>query len=292
MGYEVLMLEKPNEPPFPPVSTPRLFITTPYPAYALSKLYKSLTEMVELNDRCNTFIVPSDQLWNYCLFGHAQEFYLLSFVKSCKRKISYATSFGTDLYDGDEKARRRMDFYLRRFQAISVREQSGKAILKHTFGREAAVVLDPVFLCNTKEYYRLIENSNANISGAYIFCYILWPDEMKKEFLKTLSKLLNIKIICIGNALDKNKYIDWDIDFVNEANVEDWLFYIKNASIVVADSFHATCFSVIFNKQFIALSSQKHTRISSLLNILGLEEHYFCKNVSANISNEVSKLVN
>lgn len=53
---------------------------------------------------------------------------------------------------------------------------------------------------------------------------------------------------------------------------DEFLSYIKYADIVLTDSFHGTCFSIIYNKNFIdILPSVTGTRISSILKLFGLE---------------------
>ncbi len=56
--------------------------------------------------------------------------------------------------------------------------------------------------------------------------------------------------------------------------MEDWLKYIKNAELVVTDSFHKTCFSIIFEKQFICIGNalRGHSRFSTLLDVSGLSD--------------------
>lgn len=290
LGYEVLMVEKPNTPPYPPVSEPKLFIHNPYPSYALSPLYASLSDMRELNSRCNTFLVPSDMLWNDKLFGHSQEFYLLAFVQAAKRKISYATSFGWDYYTGNDDAKNRMKFYLNRFSAVSVRETAGVDICRD-WNINATAVLDPVFLCQHSVFQDLINRSTLQLTENYLFAYIFWPDAKKKMALKELSKRLHSKIVCVADALDQNKYQGWDWD-IKILKIEDWLTYIKNAPMIVADSFHAVCFSIIFEKQFIFVTDDKRdSRVRSLLHKLNIEERIILLNEKTNIPERVLKLL-
>ena len=43
------------------------------------------------------------------------------------------------------------------------------------------------------------------------------------------------------------------LEFRKGYTVEQWINYIANAELVVTDSFHAVCFSIIFNKPFVYL---------------------------------------
>ena len=50
---------------------------------------------------------------------------------------------------------------------------------------------------------------------------------------------------------------------------------IKDAEIIVTDSFHATAFSIIFNKEFYNIRrSSRNIRIENLYNIFDMERRY------------------
>lgn len=281
-GYSVLMLEKPNTQPCPPNILPRLFCRNPYPAYALSPIYDSLSDMLELNGRCDTFITGSDQLWNPRLFGHSMEFYSQAFVGAGKKKISYATSFGEPLFDAPMEYKSRMSFLLNRFQHHSVREDFGVSLMKDCFGIEAESVLDPVFLCSIRHYERMAgESEYSSIKEPYIFCYIINPDRETFKLLKKISEYKNCRLICAADALKfTTAYKGEKIEWVSGLKAEDWLCLIKNSTFVVADSFHATCFSIIFEKKFVVLTNcstmqHVHERMRSLLDCLSISDRIY-----------------
>ena len=55
--------------------------------------------------------------------------------------------------------------------------------------------------------------------------------------------------------------------------IEEWLYAIASAKVVITDSFHATVFSMLFGKPFYVYISEpsKVFRISNLLDILGIK---------------------
>ena len=65
---------------------------------------------------------------------------------------------------------------------------------------------------------------------------------------------------------------------ISEASVGQFLYLIKNAEYVFTDSFHATVFSLIFEKQFFVFERAGHKgmgeRINSLLSLFDLEERF------------------
>ena len=57
-------------------------------------------------------------------------------------------------------------------------------------------------------------------------------------------------------------------------SVEQWLRAFSDASFIVTDSFHGCVFSILFNKQFVAVGNIERglSRFSSLLNSFSISE--------------------
>lgn len=292
-GYKVLMVEKTDTEPFRPLTSPQLFRNNPYPEGSLSKLYSSLLEAKELNEICDTFIVGSDQLWNYKLFGHGMESYTLAYVYEEKKKISYATSFGADVFECPADYKKRFEFLLSRFDYVSVREESGVDICDE-MGIEATRVLDPVFLCDRRIYNDMASKSLVSPTEPYIFAYILYPSAEKEVLLQKIADEKHMKIICVGDALFKQRYSSWNIEKIDNCLVEDWLNLIKNSQFVIADSFHAYCFSIIYEKQIISCAGTNYTagRMKSLSSFLGVNNVYLAGELVNHTYSEIQKLTN
>lgn len=274
-GYRVLMIEKTNTEPFKPLSTPQLFIQNPYGENDISKLYNSLEDMRELNDICSLFIVGSDQLWSYSYFGHGLGTFGLSFVSSSKRKISYATSFGKNRLDAPYSHINWLKSLLLRFDSVSVREKSGVLLCK-SLGITATHVADPVFLLDIKIYEELMNRSCYDTINNYVFCYILHPNKINADLITRVSEYLSKGVICVGDALHPELYDDWNIEKFDNCMIEDWLKLIRNSSLVITDSFHALCFSIMFGKQVVLCGEDKDSleRAYSLYNMIGNNNIY------------------
>ena len=271
MGYDVLMVEKPNEPPFKPLQEPTLFRENPYPRYALSPLFDTLYDMKSLAERCDTFITGSDMLWNYNNFGHGMPFYAQSFVPLHKNKISYATSFGDNIDTAPAEHNNLMSILLHRFDHLSTRESEGIEIAKDRFGLDMINVLDPTLVCDKVHFEKLIQRSAISHKSKYVFSYILGPTPEKLAFIKAIAKKLNADCICIANAYETTEYGTYDgFNLLSDVKIEDWLSLIASSEYVVADSFHAYAFSLIFNKQVVPLyDHDAHAwRVNSLCSTL------------------------
>ena len=274
-GFSVIMLEGSEKNIYEEEKLkPRLFRENPYLQDSLKK--NNIAYMNEFNEICDTFVVGSDQLWRYIFFRKSIEVNLLSFVCSHKRKISYGVSFGEKDFKAPDEHITKMRYFLSRFQKISVREKSGVDICREIFGVPAECVLDPVFLCDKQHYENIIQRSNVTINDEFVFVYIVHHTPEKRECVNKIISQLGKKAILVRN-LHKDIYDGYHVLFEPDCKIEEWLYYIKNCDRVITDSFHAYCFSIIFNKQIITLFQtvdgvDSAERVFSLNNILGIKE--------------------
>lgn len=248
---------------------------------AISESVKK-NELEKLSDLCDSFIIGSDQVWTKDAIKYFGYMFFLNFVADNKRKIAYAPSFGTAQFtvspDDEEKVR----YYLHRFDHVSIREDSGKKLLKNKFDIEAYQALDPVFLLTQEEYHRIADESQAPIGKdeKYILAYILDPDDDKEIALQNIAKALglNVKIILDGRKgtfeRNKAKFKIFDKEILPDIDAADWVKYFQNADYVFTDSHHGLAMSIIFNKELICYANYKrgYTRFVSLLSRVGMLE--------------------
>ena len=294
-GLSVLMIDKPlirNEDPEQKRNHSRRFAEE---HYNISRKYK-LGELKKLNNNVDTFIMGCDQVWNRGIsknFGYA---YYFSFVDDSKKMISYASSFGHAVDFAGEGDRKNISEYLKRFDAISVREADGVRLCKESYGADATQVLDPVFVVDKEEFVKLTEKSVANNRAdkdeKYICTYILDPTPEKKEALKWVSEKLGYKLINLLDGLPwtvkKNTEKMQDMgEIPADVQVEDWLYYIKNCEFLVTDSCHGISFGIIFEKPFIGIGNKRRgmSRFNSLLGLFNLK-HRFVTDPKEIIDNE------
>lgn len=235
--------------------------------YVLSSTYFPTCDYEMLNSCCDTFLVGSDQNWNYkyAKYYEYYNYFLLDFVSDEKKKVSYATSFGNA--DAAVAAETGAKLY-QRFQAISVREEFGVDLCRNLYGVDAKWVLDPVFLLDRKDYDVLLADTPIMEKEAYIAVYLLNPTPEKRALcLEIQQKLGGIKLI---NMMDANlramdyylRILEYD-NIKTELTVEEWLSYMRNACYVITDSYHGTCFSVIFEKNFVTVKNRESARFET-----------------------------
>ena len=222
-----------------------------------------------LNEQFDIFVAGSDQVWRMKRTRDKVKHYFFDFVEDDKLKISYAASFGVDFWEGKEPLTSEVKKLIKRFDNISVREESGIDICRETFDVDGVVnVLDPTLMLEKEEYEKIIEKSNIdkNIKDNYVATMLLDETEFLTEEIKNLACSLEISI---------NEIKGKTITFYNK--VGEWLNYIKNANLVITDSFHCVVFSIIFNKEFIVLANPERgiARLENILKKVGLEDRLF-----------------
>ena len=273
LGYSVLLFERPMDAPWHGAGEFQLFRKNPVPPGDLAEPFPSKRDMRALNERCEIFVVGSDQMWphnNNITFG---EICYLDFIHRNKTIITYATSYGTDRWDGDELHRAENAYYLDRFDAVSVREKSGVELSEKLFGIKAEWVIDPVFLCDRSVFSALADRS-AFGSGKYIGAYILDVTPEKEEALRYLSGKLGLPLEIITDA--KTPQFDrWELPVNRDVYAEDWLKMFRDCEFVVTDSFHGMCLAVVFQKPFVAFINENRgaTRFTEYGQLLGLTDY-------------------
>ena len=248
-----------------------------YPRCNVMNYRKHDYDWILMNQHCDIFIVGSDVVWNYNVFGRdAGSFFFLDFVKDSKKKIAYAASFGAG-YEVPEEDHARNKYYMKKFDAVSVRENDAVEICKNKFGISADIVIDPVFLCDKEKYYRIADEITEE-KQKYMMAYILGVDIAKKNILVAISKQLGcgIRYFANPNIGGKKKAEGiMQLPMAENETVEYWLHSMKECSYYVGDSFHGLCFALIFHREFICIvgrNIQGLTRFQTLLEICGLED--------------------
>ncbi|MCQ2795368.1 MAG: polysaccharide pyruvyl transferase family protein [Bacilli bacterium] len=252
-GYDVYMIPEAYgiEPRYKlrPTSTSMKFASSYYKTIP-QPLYKDLHL---LNDMFDVFFVGGDQLWNN-LISFVKNDYYLSFVHDDKLKLSFATSFGNKKHNPSAEFLKEKGDLLKRFNAVSVREDYAEEIAKIKYGVDSTSILDAVFLLKKSQYVELAKKSNINLPNKFLFAFILNPSIEKRQQIEFIAKKLNLEIIlCSDLAIayhDEFKKVFSGMNAFTNFSIEDFLKCYEKCSYIVTDSFHGTCFAYIFRKPF------------------------------------------
>lgn len=246
--------------------------------FKLSLPYYGYEELKKGMIHYDGIILGSDQVWNPMNLGN--NYYTLNFVPDNLPKITYAASFGVSKIPSYQIKKTKK--YLKRIQFISVREQAGKKIIKELINRDVPVVLDPTLMLTIDEWHNIYDQKRL-IKEKYILCYFLGNNSVHRDWANKIKEKTGFKIVILPHMdqIIKQDFNFGDIQYF-EAGPKEFLNLIENAEMVCTDSFHGTVFSILNQKKFLVfnryMSTKKestNSRISSLLNLLKLEDRLY-----------------
>lgn len=273
LGYSVMMIRPPHsDATLPSMDTVPMRFARKH--YVISRLYAH-RDMHLLNYACKGFVSGSDQLWNPYLEQYAGKECFLSFANKNSLRISYASSFG-NVSSFPEQFIAKYKPELRKFDAVSVREDYAVELSKNYFDVDAQFVCDPVFLCKKSDYEELAKQSSCNFPKKFTLNFILDPNEKKSDAIKYVSDKLGLDFACftdLQNTEQKKEAFKLPGVYANHA-IEDLVKAYSMCNFVITDSFHGTCFAIIFNKPFISIANYERgaRRFESLLRWTGLSD--------------------
>ena len=231
--------------------------------------YKNITELNEASLNCDCLITGSDQLWNSSYqCGNDPAFYLN--FDTLSKKIAYAVSVGKS---NIEKSNLEIiQKNVKNFDWISVREGTTVSQLKSLFlDTKIDYVCDPVLLNDSKRY-DLIKNKRI-IAEDYVLVYMAQIPNTEKmnEIIKKVKETFDFKVVLIGSYRNR---CDSDIH-MRDVDPGDFLSLIYYASYIISNSFHATMFSLMYEKEFLSILPDKNgARIKEILDKVGLASNY------------------
>lgn len=232
--------------------------------------------IAEISNDFDAFIVGSDQVWNPVWYDAS---YMLDFVGSDAKKISYAASMGVSSIDKEQKCV--YQAHLRDFHAISVREQAAAEALVPIVNREVNVSVDPTLLLSVDDWNEIA--SERKVKEKYVFLYLLGEDAKARKLAEKFAKVKDLKLVMIPDLLGTYRKKDRCIqgERILDATPCDFISLIKYAEYVLTDSFHASVFSLLYHKDFFAFqregSVKMGSRIRDLTQLFGCLER-FCAN--------------
>ena len=237
-----------------------------------SELYRTEGDVIAHAKDYECIICGSDQIWNLSQDDApaANPIFFLNFPKS-QRRISYAASFGKWV----KEAPNHEDIFLpwlKKFDAVSVREKSGVDYLK-SVGVDCEICLDPTVLLDKDDYDSIC--AERQIEEKYILMFGWSTNQNLVDAAKQVSRELNLPVY---NIVPPPRAMFKGIPRKLDVGPREFLSMVKHAEFVVTNSFHGTAFSTTYEKPYVSIVSGKpDTRMASLLNQLGLSDHLVTK---------------
>lgn len=234
-----------------------------------SKKVYDIKNIKETNNIYDIFIVGSDQVWR----GYSDVF-SLSFVKN--NRIAYSVSTGGVVYDEATGNKYRKE--LSKYQDISVREHESIEMITQVSGKEVTCTVDPTLLLSKDDWDELVKDRL--VTEDYVFCYFLGVDIRLRKLAELYAKENHLKIVCLPNMQGKYEKADLNFGDYRLYNISpaDFISLIKYSSSVFTDSYHATVFSLLYDKLFFvfyrANSLSMSSRIRTLVELFECQNNY------------------
>lgn len=246
-----------------------------------SEIYKDIYALRSNPPKADIYIAGSDQIWSYPLSYEESKAYFLDFGSDIIKRISYAASFSLPEYP--EKLKPVLRDLLKRFDAISVREDTGVRICE-SVGIKAELVVDPTLLLGQNDYKMLIrQNQQKENDSNYIYVYHLNIEDKEEIHWDELKKLalnnnLSFRVTTSSGQLVGKELLD-GVNY-EYSTIPQWLSNISNAKFMVTTSFHGVVFCLIFHINFIwfpltGKRSKGNSRVIDLLKSINLSSHIF-----------------
>lgn len=243
--------------------------------FHVSRRYNSKSEIAADAHNYCAFVVGSDQLW--LPSNIAADYYTLNFVPEDICKISLATSFGISHLpkkQGDLAAK-----FLKRIDFVSVREDTGKKLVKELADRDVPVVCDPTLMFTANDWNKIVP-SERFYSEKYIFCYFLGNNPEQRDFVKKYAMKTGCKIVDMQHC---EEFIKCDVGFADYSpyNVgpKEFIQLIRDSEYVFTDSFHCSVFSMLYSRKFFVFRrfnnegvASTNSRIYSLMSLVHQEQ--------------------
>lgn len=223
--------------------------------------YLSSSELERNLSEYDAFICGSDQVWNPNTNHDRNRAYYLGFVKQDQAiKISYAPSFGVSSIS--QSCQHEIRPWIDDIPNLSVREETGSAIIEQVAGRQATIVLDPTLLLGKEQWDRIA--TPPTFKTPYLFVYSTSQRGLFPKLVNHIKKTTRLPVVVLSlNALNLIPGAD---RVIYNAGPREFISLFANATCVCTNSFHGTAFSIIYRRPFWGVPHNvTNSRIADLL---------------------------
>jgi Polysaccharide pyruvyl transferase len=209
-------------------------------------------------------IVGSDEVWNLYHPWYGGNPFLFGEGINANRIIAYAASFGNYPSNNGLPAEFASSL-LRHFDAIAVRDENSKSIIKNTIGIEPTIVLDP---CLAFPLTEPAHEAELALQQPYVAVYGHNFSEAFIRNIKQWATRRNLPLVSIGYRND------WADKQWLTAGPLEFAHFIAQSAAVATNFFHGCIFSLLSQKPFACESTQyRNIKVRDLLSKIGGQQH-------------------
>lgn len=239
--------------------------------------------------RCSTdydaIITGSDQIWNFNIRDFSSA-YLGDFIHDTTKTklIAYAPSLGPN----PENLKRIPIASLKRYRAISVRENHTKEILANFGLKNIELVVDPTLLLTQDDYNMLLRLSNhKNNIGHTNYAYYYTPGR-HDDFGVIAAKIADMHSLKLLADTGYHNFHTPKYSTRIHGGPLDFIQIVRNADLIIGASFHLMVFAIIYHKPFYCIVGNSDSRMINLLQLLGLENRIVVNDNPQLIKDEIN----
>lgn len=258
-------------------------IKLPHTFAVARKKYMQLSKRVFTASQINKLgydriIVGSDEVWN---FKDSKANAALKFGEGldCKRLIAYAPSVGKT--EVNEILPAYVENGIKKFYALSARDDLTYELGKRITGNEPTRVLDPTFLGD----FPKVEQKK--IKKPYILFY--YCEKLPAEILNKIFDYAEKNGLAVYGAGECNRrYTDITVNLTPF----EWVEMFRNAEFVFTGTFHGAVFSILNKRQFkVYLTNESRIKkVGALLSELGITDREIKKDYCFDLSIQKSEI--
>ena len=213
-----------------------------------------------LGKQYDYLIAGSDQIWNPKFIWGEDPYMFLQFAKP-EQRIAYSPSIGLDEIP-QENITQYEDWW-RDWNALSCREYTGANIISRVINKKVPTLIDPTLLLSSEDWCRLTKGIKT--PKKYIFVYML--GEITGEYKEYIDKLAHENQCEVVDVMNDIRYAG--------GNPSVFVALIQNAERVIADSYHAMVFAMLFHLPFtfidrVGWGMNMNSRVQTLIDKFGI----------------------
>ena len=226
---------------------------------SLTKYCFTVNQINKLN--FDAIVIGSDEVWNY---NDPKSVLPIKFGNglSCKKLISYAPSAGNS--DPNKDIPHFVTEGLKKFTAISVRDQTTEKLVEKVTGKKPTIVLDPTFLVD----WNIKEKAPVTAKDYILMYYCEHLPQNIKEQIYSYAEANGLAVYGAGES-DK-EYKECTVNMTPQ----EWVAMFKNAKFVFTGTFHGAVFSILNHVQFKVYLTNKGriAKVGNLLSLFGIKD--------------------
>lgn len=183
-------------------------------------------------------VTGSDQVWhNWKRIPNELSYYYLEFISE-DRTVSYAPSFGFKDFPSEDIEQHKKG--LNGIRSLSCREQEGCDLIRSLTGREARLVVDPTLLLTREQWESVEKKPDLKLPEKFLLQFLLGKEsEEYRQEINRIARLRELTVVNIGNTDDRKLF---------GLGPDEFVWMIHHADTVCTDSFHASVFSLLFER--------------------------------------------